>query len=84
LKPGWILLLGVPNSDSKIYNNWDFEWHYYAMNYKWWDYVIKKSWFIVSKMYVNWVLNSNRSYLRLMQPFFRFLWLDPWFICKKK
>lgn len=83
LKPGGILLLWVPNSDSKIYNNWDFEWHYYAMNYKWWNFLLKQSWFSVEKMYVNWLIFNNKTYLKLLQPFFKFVWLDPWFICKK-
>ncbi|MDD5213793.1 MAG: class I SAM-dependent methyltransferase [Candidatus Gracilibacteria bacterium] len=83
LKPGGILLLGVPNCDTKIYNNWDFEGHYYAMNYKGWEYIIKKTGFNINKTYFNGLLSSNKTYLKLMQPFFKFLGLDPWFICKK-
>jgi len=83
LKPNGILLLWVPNCDTKIYNNWDFEWHYYALNYKGWKYILEKTWFKIDKMYVNGLLSSNKFYLKVMQPVFRFLWLDPSFICRK-
>lgn len=83
LRPNWILLIWVPNSDSKIYNNWDFEGHYYAMNYKGWKFLIEKAWFKIDKMYVNGLLTSNKFFLKIMQPIFKYIWLDPWFICKK-
>jgi SAM-dependent methyltransferase len=84
LKPGGTLLLWVPNSGSLIYNNWDFEGHFYAINYKGWKFTIETAGFEVEKMYVNGLLSSNTTYLKYMQPVFRLIGQDPFYICKKK